>query len=402
MAVLVVDDHATNRAILEAMVSKWGMKATTAESGLAALGILERASGEGRPYALVLLDAHMPEMDGFTLSERIRENPKLAGVTIMMLTSGGRRGDAARCRELGIAVYLPKPVKESELLAAIRTVLGKRSPEGAGSLVVTRHSLREARRGQRILLAEDNVFNRQLAVRLLEKRGYEVVVAGNGKETLALWEESVAGGIDLVLMDVQMPEMDGYETTAAIRGKEKERGGHVPIVAMTAHAMQGDRERCIAAGMDGYISKPIRPRELFRTIESLGLRPPESDKSEAEPQMAKSDVLDLAEMLTHVDGDRQLLKEIVELFLEDCPKQLSDIRQAITRGDSAALMRTAHTLKGSVGNFAAKAAVDLALQLEMMGRQGNLGGAPEAYSGLEKEIENLKLALEALTKEQVV
>jgi HPt (histidine-containing phosphotransfer) domain-containing protein len=171
---------------------------------------------------------------------------------------------------------------------------------------------------------------------------------------------------------------------------------------MTAHAMQGDRERCLAAGMDGYISKPIRPRELFQMIERLGLRPPESDKSGAKPQMAKSDVLDLAEMLTHVDGDRQLLKEIVELFLEDCPKQLSDIRQAITQGDSAALMRTAHTLKGSVGNFAAKAAVDLALQLEMMGRQGNLAGAQEACSTLEKEIEHLKLALEALTKEQVV
>jgi signal transduction histidine kinase/DNA-binding response OmpR family regulator len=396
LAVLVVDDHGTNRAILEAMVSKWGMKASAAESGLSALAILERASGEGRPFPLVLLDAQMPEMDGFTLSERIRQNPKLAGVTIMMLTSGGRRGDAVRCRELGIAVYLPKPVKESELLAAMRTALGKRLPEAAGSLLVTRHSLREARRGQRILLAEDNVFNRQLAVRLLEKRGYEVVVAGNGKETLGLWEESVPGGIDLVLMDVQMPEMDGYETTAAIRGKEKERGGHVPIVAMTAHAMQGDRERCLAAGMDGYISKPIRIEEFYEEIErhiSAGA------ESSASATGHPGEVLDKAALLARVDGDQELLRTMVGLFLDECSRLLLTLREAAARGEAKTLQCAAHTLRGMVSQFVAEPECETVMKLETMGRTGDLDHAQELCALLEQEMTRLKLALLKISRE---
>ncbi len=207
----------------------------------------------------------MPEMDGFTLAEQIQRRPELAGATIMMLTSAGRMGDAARCRELGISAYLVKPIRQEELLEAICLVLQKSQPKKTHKLV-TRHTLREERHRLRILLAEDNRVNQTLAARLLQKRGHAVTIVEDGKAALAALE---AGSFDLVLMDVQMPEMDGLEATAAIRGMERSAGGHIPIIAMTAHALVGDQERCLAAGMDGYISKPIRTSQLFATIESL-------------------------------------------------------------------------------------------------------------------------------------
>jgi len=264
--VLVVDDNATNRQIVEGMLRVWHMKPVLAESAREALSRLEQALNEGRPFPLILTDANMPEMDGFALVERIRQNPRLTGATIMMLTSAGQRGDAARCRQLGVAAYLTKPVGQSELFDALVQVLGQGICEPQAAALITRHSLRGGRKGLRVLLAEDNVVNQTLAVRLLEKRGCRVVVAGNGREAVAALEK---GGFDLVLMDVQMPEMDGLEATAAIREKEITTGTHIPIIAMTAHAMKGDRERCLAGGIDGYVSKPVRPQELFEAIETF-------------------------------------------------------------------------------------------------------------------------------------
>ena len=217
----------------------------------------------------MLLDAQMPEMDGFALAQKIKQNPSLAGATIMMLTSAGQRGDAARCRELGIAVYLIKPIRQSELLEAIQAALGK-PPGKEITAVITRHSLRENRRKFKVLLAEDNVVNRQLVLRLLEKRGHIVTPAANGQEAVDLVKKSL---FDVVLMDVQMPGMDGFEATALIRGDEMSTGAHLPIIAMTAHAMEGDRQRCLDAGMDGYISKPIKVDDLIETIENLGSFP---------------------------------------------------------------------------------------------------------------------------------
>jgi len=266
LVVLVVDDNATNRRILEAMLINWQMKPTLADGGQAALNAMKLAKNTGMPFPVVLLDAQMPEMDGFTLAERIKQSPELASAVIMMLTSAGQRGDAARCRELGIAAYLTKPIKESELLKAIRIALGARSQKEARSALITRHSLGEGRQRLRILLAEDNAVNQMLAVRWLEKRGHSVTAVPDGKEAVAALERQ---GFDLVLMDVQMPEMDGFEVTAVIRAKEKATSAHIPIIAMTAHAMKGDEERCIAAGMDAYVSKPIQPEELFEAIESL-------------------------------------------------------------------------------------------------------------------------------------
>jgi CheY-like chemotaxis protein len=259
--VLVVDDNRTNRRILEGMLGRWEMKSTAVKDGEEALTELSGAREAGKPFRLILMDMHMPEMNGFTLIERIRQRPELSTATIMMLTSAGHRGDAARCLELGVAAYLLKPIRQSELREAIARVLGAREQDGALPLI-TRFSVQDARDPSaflRVLLAEDNAVNQRLAVRLLEKRGHRVTVAGNGREALeALEKES----FDLVFMDVQMPEMDGLEATAAIREKEKTSGGHQPIIALTAHAMKGDREKCLAGGMDGYLAKPIRPQEL--------------------------------------------------------------------------------------------------------------------------------------------
>jgi signal transduction histidine kinase/CheY-like chemotaxis protein len=259
--VLIVDDNRTNRRILEGMLKRWEMKSTSVEGGEAALSLLSEAQHAGDPFALVVTDMHMPEMDGFTMVERIRQMPELSAAIVMMLTSAGHRGDAARCQELGISAYLLKPIRQSELREAIARVLGAAETAGAIPLV-TRYSLGDARDPStilRVLLAEDNPVNQRVASRLLEKRGHRVQVVSDGREAVAALEKE---NFDLVFMDVQMPEMDGFEATAAIRRKEEGGAVHQRIIALTAHAMKGDKERCIAAGMDGYLSKPIRAQEL--------------------------------------------------------------------------------------------------------------------------------------------
>jgi CheY-like chemotaxis protein len=260
---LIVDDNATNRRVLYEMLRHWQMHPTAADGGLDALSELQRAAALGHPYPLVLLDAQMPDMDGFTVAERVRQTPALAGAAIMMLSSADLPGDTARCRALGIATYLTKPIKQSELLDAMLAVMGD-ATTAAPAVVPLGAPAAEPVRSLRILLAEDNAVNQTLAKRLLEKRGHRVAVTGNGSEALAALHDEA---FDLVLMDVQMPEMDGIEATAAIRARERASGAHVPIIAMTAHAMKGDQERCVAAGMDGYVSKPISAQRLFDEID---------------------------------------------------------------------------------------------------------------------------------------
>ena len=259
--VLVADDNRTNRRILEGMLKRWEMNSTLVAAGEDALTALSSALEAGEPFGLVLTDMHMPKMDGFGLIERIRERPELSASIIMMLTSAGHRGDALRCQELGVAAYLLKPIRQSELREAIARVLGAREQKGAIPLI-TRYSLGDAADPMavlRVLVAEDNAVNQRLAARLLEKRGHRVTVTANGREAV----EALANhNFDLVLMDIQMPEMDGFEATAVIREKEMHDGTHIPIIALTANAMKGDRERCLAAGMDGYLSKPIVSRDL--------------------------------------------------------------------------------------------------------------------------------------------
>jgi two-component system sensor histidine kinase/response regulator len=267
LPVLIVDDNATNRRLLEEMLGGWGMVPTLAASMPEALAALRVAQASGRPFPLVLTDFQMPDADGFGLAEAIKKDPAIAGAAVVMLTSAGQPGDAARCRELGVAAYLPKPIKRSELRAAVLLALGGQSPEQDRPALVTRHSLREARHAGRILLVEDNRVNQLVARRLLEKRGHTVVVANNGREALAILDEAAYVGFGCVLMDVQMPEMDGFECTALIRDRERMTGFRLSIIAMTAHAMKGDEARCLAAGMNAYLSKPIQPDELFELVE---------------------------------------------------------------------------------------------------------------------------------------
>ncbi|HKW63969.1 MAG TPA: response regulator [Candidatus Acidoferrum sp.] len=264
--VLVVDDNQTNRRILDGMLKRWEMKPTLVEGGEEALRELTEAKKAGEPHGLILLDMHMPGMDGFQFVERLRKKPELATATIMMLTSAGHRGDADRCKALGISAYLLKPIRQSELREAIARVLGAKEQQGAIPLI-TRYSLYDARAPENVLsvlLVEDNPVNQRLATRMLEKRGHRVVLAGNGREALEALEK---GSFDVVFMDVQMPEMDGFQATGIIREKETGTSTHLPVIALTAHAIKGDRERCLAAGMDGYLTKPIRPRELDEVLE---------------------------------------------------------------------------------------------------------------------------------------
>ncbi len=269
--VLVVDDNATNRRILEGILTGWGMRPVMVDGGLAAIEALDRALISGKPFPLALIDFQMPDLDGFGLAERVKHRPELATTMIMMLSSVGHRGDAVRFRDLGVASYLTKPVRQSVLLDAILAVLDKSDSPAAHKALVTRHTINEARRSLRILLAEDNAVNRKLVTAMVGKRGHTVVTVGNGRDAVAAAAE---GACDLILMDVQMPEMDGLEATAAIRVAEKVTGGHVPIIALTAHAMKGDREACMAAGADGYLSKPVNAKALFELIDSLTSTPP--------------------------------------------------------------------------------------------------------------------------------
>ncbi len=263
LRVLVVDDNVANRRILYKLLTSWRMPTQEAENGAQAFSLLCEAKDQNRPFSLVLLDAHMPVMDGFTLAQKVKDTPALHGAIIMMLTSVDQGGDRRRCKELGIASYLIKPIKPSELQRAILEVLGTEK-----EVLDAKDKRSIAHRSQkplRILLAEDNIINQKLAVKLLQKWGHEVVVAANGKEALAVLEKDRP--FDLVLMDVQMPEMDGMMATTLIRQHEKTTHTHIPIIAMTARAMKGDREQCLAAGMDDYVSKPLKTDELFTLLE---------------------------------------------------------------------------------------------------------------------------------------
>ncbi len=265
LPVLIVDDNATSRRILAEMLSDWGMKPVLTESGQAALTLLQEARAIGQHFALVLTDADMPGMDGFSLVEHMSQDPQLSRVTVMMMTSAGQLGAAARCRELGMAASLTKPVSPSELFDGIvRNLVRPCAPPQAAALA-TSQPLREEKRKFHILLAEDSAVNQRLAMRLLEKHGHNVRVVASGRQALTVLDQEK---FDVVLMDIQMPEMDGLEATAAIRAQEQSTGSHLPIIAMTAHAMKGDRERCLQAGMDGYISKPIRAQELYQVLGS--------------------------------------------------------------------------------------------------------------------------------------
>ena len=384
LPVLIVDDNPVNRRILHAQLTGWQMRPTTVDSGDAALQALDAAAQAGTPFVLILLDANMPGLDGFGVAEQIATRPALAGTTIMMLTSSGRYGDAGRCRDVGISACLTKPIDAADLHDAICRLLGGGSKRQSPPLS---HLARTARMGRsvKVLLTEDNVVNQRVAVGLLTKRGHAVTVANNGIEALAALEKAQAQGqsaFDVVLMDLQMPQMGGFEATAEIRRRERESGGHVRIVAMTAHAMGGDRERCLAAGMDAYVPKPIEPAALYASVEDEAGSVSVSCDPEASASAA---AVDRDRIMERLDGDEDLFAEVIRLFLEDCPVRLAAIKAAVDRDDADQIRVTAHALKGAAGNMSATRLFEATAALERIGAEGRIHAARAAWRQLSAE-----------------
>ena len=388
---LVVDDNATTRAIALEFLAQWGIAGQGSAEPEEALAALAEARDAGLPCDLVLLDTRLGGRDGFELAGRILAEEGLAKALVMLCSAADQMTEAARCRELGIQAYSAKPVRQADLFDAVLAAMHGRSPRRA-ALAAGPEEQTSASRGLLILLAEDNPVNQRLALSLLERRGHRVVVAGNGAEAVQI---SAQPGFDLVLMGVQMPELDGLAATAMIREREKSAGGHLPIIAMTAHAMPGDRERCLAAGMDDYISKPIEPQELWRKLEKLP--PPsrqEQNATSARPAVS-APLGNREELLARFDGDLSLVRHLVELFLEEYPKTLAEMGRALKAGDLEALAAAAHSLKGSVGYFGSPAASAAALRLERIARSGGLAAGAAALKDLRLEMERLALGLQA-------
>jgi len=340
----------------------------------------------------------MPEMDGFEVAEQIQQAPELAGTAVMMLSSADSQGDAKRCRTLGIAAYLRKPVKASELFDSILAVLGVAPMARAEPSAPVPADLTKPSRLLRVLLAEDNPVNQRLAVTLLEERGHTIVVASDGREALNILDRQ---SFDLILMDVQMPRMDGFQTTAAIRAAEDGSGRRIPIFALTAHAMKGDQERCLAAGMDGYIPKPIRAEQFLAVVEGRNFaadRPELEGAREARPGVA-ADVFDLQEALARTRGKRALLRKMADLFLADCPGLLTQIRTALAADDQPTLERAAHRIKGAAANLSAQRVARVGGRLEEIARLGHLAEAGATCAELEDEIVHLEHALGVLKEE---
>jgi two-component system sensor histidine kinase/response regulator len=393
--VLIVDDNATNRLVLQEMTSSWGLEPSEAKDEEEAVSKIESALESGMPYQVVLLDSRLSRIDGFEVAKRLKESPYGEDLRIILLTSMGSKGDAAQCAKFGVSAYLVKPVKQSDLLDAILMALGYPADEKVP--LITRYTIEEARKRLRILVVEDNVVNQKVASAMLEKRGHGVVIASNGREALGFLDKE---NFDLILMDVQMPEMDGFEATRLIRQREKEDGGQIPIVAMTAHAMKGDRERCLEAGMDDYVSKPIRDANLFSVIQKLvkGLENKKQVRRLRHLEHinpADQGVFDLSEAMRAVDGDQDLFKEIASLFLASAADNMAKIRAAISERDARVVEHAAHSIKGSVANFGAKRAFDVACRLERIGKEGKLKEAESAHLELVKELQALETAMEA-------
>ncbi|HSR50892.1 MAG TPA: response regulator [Acidobacteriota bacterium] len=394
--VLLAESNVASLEMLKDSLTARGMHVEDVDSGLKALSQVQDAEESGQPFDLVLFDDHLHDFEAFDLVERMRRESGCRSAVVIS-TRTGIRGDAGRCRDLGIGAYLLKPITSDDLLKTVAAVLDPAQSSRSARLV-TRHTLREERRQLKVLLGEDNPVNMKLALRLLEKRGHRVTAVSNGREAV---EQFCAGRFDIVLMDIQMPEMDGLEATTAIRRWERhESSFRTPILALTAYAMKGDRDRCLQAGMDGYVTKPIKPEELFEAMETLtensASRAASTDDDETP---GDQELFDREQLLERVDHDRELLGEIVELFLEDYPSLLEDIEEAIESQDAYGLERSAHALKGSVGNFMAQRAQQAAFRLERLGREKRLEEAPQAMETLRSELQRLTPALQNLVQE---
>ena len=423
---LVVDDSATNRDILYRQLVSWSMRPDTVEDGFAALERLRNARhGSPDPYDLAVLDMQMPEMDGLELARRIKDDPDLSSTRLVMLTSIGDRGDGERIRAAGIEAYLTKPVRQSELYNALATVMGSGPEPGtsAAERTATNEDLRDVSRRRashhRILIAEDNPVNQRVALSMLHKLGYPVEVVSDGQEAV---EALASGHYAAVLMDCQMPNLDGYEATAEIRRREAGSGNRTPIIAMTANAMQGDRERALSAGMDDYVTKPVKPSEVGAMLDRWTANGEPTGDPAGEPETTSNgtqtagtggeagslngngdgpgEPLDYAviESLREMeeDGEPDLISELADMFLRDVAPRLETLRQAIEKDDAAQVGRTAHTIKGSSGNIGAWRVSEISARLQDAGESGDLSGAAEVLAELEREFNRVRPALEKL------
>jgi len=370
---LIVDDNQTNRRILREMLAAEGIQveeASTAADGLAAL---RGAAGRKARYDLAILDVQMPDMDGFQLATAVRSEKAIAKTNLLMLTSAGQRGDGERCRELGIRGYLTKPLSRADLLEALGTVLAGSSEDAGTPEVVTRHTIAESRRSLRVLLAEDNPVNQQVAVAMLVKRGHEVHVSSNGREAVDAVRER---HYDVVLMDIQMPEMDGFEATQAIRAMDK--GKDLPIIGLTAHALSGERERCLARGMSDYLAKPFKAHELFSLVEGTAegkvAPPPPSDTTTAPPVDLEGFRMTLREA-----GAEQALYSIVDTFVRQAPDRLAALAAAATRGDGAEMAKAAHVYRGAAATIGAGELAGLLERVETTARAGEIEVARQTF-----------------------
>ena len=419
LKVLIVDDNATNRKILEHYIKAWNMVGMSVPDGYAAMKALRHSIEQGQPYDLALLDMQMPEMDGITLAKTIRENSLFDAVKLVMLTSLGRRGDAEKAKEVGIAAYLTKPIRQLVLFNSLIMLLSSETQSTTPALV-TRHTVKEVQRRTtvKLLLAEDNLVNQKVAVRMLERQGLRPDVVSNGKEVLAAWEQ---GSYDLILMDCQMPEMDGFEATDEIRKREAsaEVGGsllqrpRIPIIAMTANAMKGDRERCLDAGMDDYMAKPVKPNlleeVLSRWLPTVTSESPDRPRGQSyveeqgpvdhdHEDMSLEGCLDaqVLEDLQSLGGEDQpdFLITVIQQFLNDQLQHGSNIKAAIAQGASLELRKAAHSLKGSSYNVGAHNLAECAMDLEKVGASGNLDGVEKLLPVFQKEFDRARRALE--------
>ncbi|MEI6521288.1 MAG: response regulator, partial [bacterium] len=384
MRVLIVDDNATNRLIYGEVTTSWGMLPTVAESGAEALQLAENAINDSKPFTMILLDRQMPEMDGYQLAAAIRTKPNFLKPIMIMLTSTGDMGDVERRKELGIAACLVKPVRQSDLLNAMMLAMGIATNERNKAIdTPTVRSLK-------ILLAEDYLMNQELAVHFLERRGHTVIVVENGAEALRKLEQE---DFDVVLMDVQMPIMDGFTATAAIRDPQSKVCRHdIPIIAMTAHAMKSDRERCLSAGMDGYVSKPFTAASLVGAlVELFGEELHDGEKKQKKPQ--NTDVFDSAALLERMEGDMELSKKMAIRFLESAPELLTKIEDSLVIGDAEACAINAHTLKGAAATMGGHHAKQACLRLEMIVRTGDVQAGRELISIVRREVGELESAL---------
>ena len=389
--ILAVDDNPTNRLVMAEQLASWGARHAEAAGAKEAVEMMRAARAGGDPFRVVLTDMNMPEIDGETLGRTIKADPQLRDTSLVMITSYGKRGDAKRLEALGFSAYLTKPVKQSQLYDCLATVLGAGDPsvKARETPLVTRHTISEdSRRRVRILLAEDNATNQQVALSILQKLGFHADIVADGRQAVRALE---TGSYDIVLMDVQMPVMDGFEATRAIRSCEaKASNRRIPIIAMTAHAMKGDRERCLEAGMDDYISKPIAPQALAEALERCLAPAPAAEPGRFEGQP----VFDRPALLARLTGDENLVKEITAGFLEDMPRQIQKLKGLIGQCDAGSAGGQAHAIKGAAANVGGLALSAAANDMEKLGRAGRLREAADLLPQLERQFDLLKARMQ--------